>query len=192
MSKSLLSKTRKPAIYGAALAGIAMMDTPAIAAINYLNIGNSVIPFVGTGSYGLSVWFLDGVTTIGGIYQFNDGLGRTLNNVAMNAILGPVGYGSPITVGNPGFTGGIMAPTSVTGVYTFGFRTTANQTGWVQIDFGVPGGPVTYLAAAYRDEPGGMILAGTNVPEPAANAALAGLAALAAGVVYRKRRKQKA
>jgi hypothetical protein len=120
----------------------------------------------------------------------NDSIGKTLNALYGFALVGfNIALASQtITVGQS-FVKFTTFGTGAAGIATFGFKTAANQVGWLKLDFGGPLGPVTFLAAARNDEPGGSIHSGTGaaaVPEPT-SLALAGLAALALGA--RARRK---
>ena len=88
---------------------------------------------------------------------------------------------------------GIGLGASASGTNLFGFRTTDNRFGWLRLDFGGPGGPVSYLDGAFNTTTGQGIVAGSviAVPEPR-SAALMGLTALAAGATALRRRKKRA
>lgn len=123
--------------------------------------------------------------------QFNDMFGKSFSNAAGNGdvagfVFAPAG--NIITTGMAFQTVYGVLSTS-TGTATFGFKTTANEVGWIRINFGGFGNAVTYLAAAYNNTPGGQIVSGQSaIPEPLTGmGALAGLALGAAGI--RRRRK---
>lgn len=147
--------------------------------------------------YGASTFtfdFVPGSATGMDFLQWNDSLGKSFSyNAGAGDIAGFV-YAplSNLVTTGMSFVSGYGAGTSASGTATFGFRTHANQVGWIRINFGGTGGPITYLAAAYNDTPGGSIHSGTfAVPEPSTGmAALAGLAMGAAGM--RRRRKKQA
>jgi hypothetical protein len=128
-------------------------------------------------------------------FQWNDGIGKTFYPIGDLAgiNLSLLGYSNYITNGAV-FYSGIGAGPSLSGTYTFGFLTTAGQVGWIKVNFGGAGGPVTYLAAAYETDVGTGIHIGTGasaIPEPSSFAAL-GLGALALGAVgVRRMRKGK-
>lgn len=100
-----------------------------------------------------------------------------------------VGASTTLTTSFPGFANLIPFGKSDTGTRFIGFLTAANQVGWIKFDLGGAGGPITYLAAAFNNTPGGTIYVGTydetrpptpGVPEPS-SAALIGLGLLASG-----------
>ncbi len=125
--------------------------------------------------------------------QFNDSFGKSFtNNGGAGDIAGFVfaPAGNLITTGMAFVFGyGVLSTSS--GTATFGFKTDANQVGWLRINFGGFGNAVTYLAAAFNDTPGESIVSGQSaIPEPITGmGALAGLALGAAGV--RRRRASK-
>jgi len=163
--------------FGAALASTYLAPS-AEAAIVTLTPNPGSVPFSGGGTYGLYIELIPGAASF---YQFNDTIGKSIG-----AALGLVGFGSAqasneITA-NQGFASFLSILPNQAGTQTLGFLTTANQVGWIRINFGGTGGAVTYLAAAFNDTPGGSIHAGdtTPVPEPG-SLALAALASLALG-----------
>lgn len=131
--------------------------------------------------------------------QFNDSRGKSF--LAAGTVISgfrQVAFSSAITTGQT-FTGGFSLSPSASGTATYGFRTTANQVGWIRMDLGGPGGPISYLAAAFNDTPGGSIGAGHVVAAPIPEVStgtffLAGLGTLALGAVgvrrLRKRRSE--
>jgi PEP-CTERM motif len=182
--------TKIVATFGAGLASTFLAPSAEGAIISLTPTPGSV-PFnplpVPTFSFTVPVHLSPGSFSFG---QYNDGIGKTFNNN-----FGLIGFrtapaSQTITIGQ-NFYGTRGRSQFAAGTSTFGFLTSANQVGWIRINFGGLGNPVTYLAAAYNDTPGGSIHSGSTtaeVPEPT-SLALAGLAALALGARARRKRE---
>lgn len=184
------------ASFGAGLA-CAYLAPSAEGATIVLTPSPATVPYQGGGFQNdVPVHLSPGSFVVG---QYNDGIGKSF--FAGAGLLGflDVPASQVISTGQSfiGFIGGIGPSWTVT--RTYGFKTTANQVGWVRINFGGAGG-VTYLAAAYNDEPGCSIHSGGEaipcdttppVPEPSM-LALAALGSLALGArsVRQMRKKQ--
>ncbi|WP_309387402.1 hypothetical protein [Cerasicoccus frondis] len=185
--------------YGSALSSVAIVATPASAAIVQLSFSPNAVPYSGGGWFGTSV-NIDQIPG-GNIWQYNDTYGRTLvvKYTSVNAIAGitMVGKGQPLGSSDY-FSGGIPGPLSYypNGTHTIGFITDSNQVGWIRIAFGPLSTTIHYLYGAYNDTPGGTIIAGVEgapiIPETSTTIALAGLSALAIGVGIREKRRRKA
>ena len=173
------------AVFGAALSSLVVLQAPAVeATIVELNIGPSVNPYVPI--FGSIYVSLTAPGTGPFVFlQYNDNIGKTVGGITNVPGIALVNPGSLITTGQ-GFNATVPFSLSASGTATVGFLTTGNQVGWLQMNLGGPAGDITYLAAAFNDEPGGSITAGQlsdsePVPEPAAMTALAALSTLALG-----------
>ena len=173
------------AVFGAALSSLVVLQAPAVeATIVELNIDPSVNPYIPIAA-GVFVSLTAPGTGPFVFFQYNDLIGKSMygsTNLLGIALVNP---GSLITTGQ-GFNATVPFSFSSSGTATIGFLTTGNQVGWLQFDLGGPAGDITYLAAAFNDEPDGSITAGQlpdaePVPEPAAMTALAALSTLALG-----------
>ena len=172
------------ASFGAAMTAVYISPTAVEADIVDLNVPASA-PFGGSFIFD----FVGG--SADDFRQFNDSFGKSFTNNGGNGDV--VGFvfapaGNIITTGMVFQTAyGVLSTSSRTA--TFGFKTVANEVGWIRINFGGFGNPVTYLAAAYNNTPGGQIVSGQSaIPEPMSGmGALAGLALGAAGIRRRKK-----
>ncbi|MEO0796318.1 MAG: hypothetical protein AAFX93_14205 [Verrucomicrobiota bacterium] len=189
-----MNSTNKNFAYGAALSGVVLAGVPANGALVHLDIFVKQIDYNGTSLAPVFNALLAPGTFVGSFTAFNDTSGKSIGGTGGGIsawIPFPITYGSPITTGATPVSSYIGIPPFASGVFTFGFITALGQPGWIRMDLGVPGGPVTFIGAAYNDTPGSVILAGVPVPEPATTIALAGLASLAAGVGITKARRRR-
>lgn len=202
MSATSESKIPTTAHYGAAMTGMFVLTAPASAAIVGLDFSPVSLPFSSTT---FTTYAFDAVEMrtdvgsglIGSFGQFNDLLGKSV--IAGSVVgpggvdlLGPLSTGNPVSALQSFLSTGIGFGTSASGTNLFGFRTTDNRFGWLRLDFGGSGGPVSYLDGAFNTTTGQGIVAGslTAVPEPG-SAALMGLTALAAGATALRRKKKR-
>ncbi|MEO0796689.1 MAG: hypothetical protein AAFX93_16085 [Verrucomicrobiota bacterium] len=178
--------------FSAALAGVALAAPQASGAIVGLNFTPNPVTYGPTQTVSITDTL---AAPVAQFQQFNNSDGKTLS-----ADLPPISGFAYITVGQPITTGAtffslISIGATVGDTGTFAFLTATNNVGWIRVNFGGAGGPVTYLAGAWNNTPGGAIISGGGavgaVPETSTTIALAGLATLAAGVGIRKARRRK-
>ncbi|MEO0796688.1 MAG: hypothetical protein AAFX93_16080 [Verrucomicrobiota bacterium] len=176
--------------FGAALASAAIAGSPASAAIVSLSFSPTS---VATGSSNfISVSDTLGAP-IGLVFEINNGV-KGFGTAA--GITGFASFAPGATVSTGAAFGTAFSFSSgASFTANFGFITAANQVGWIQLQFGGLGGPITNVAGAWNDTPGQSIISGGGavgtVPETSTTIALAGLATLAAGVGLRKARRRK-
>lgn len=124
----------------------------------------------------------------GTVLACNDFIGKSIYNGNL-AGFRAAPASNTITANQSFFTKIAKAP-AASGTETFAFKTGIGQLGWFRVNWGGPGGAVTYIEGAYNTAPGGAIHSGGGaVPEPA-SLTLLGLAALAAGARGLKRRRE--
>ena len=185
---------RSVAGYGVAMASLSMAHYADAGIVDLTGNLNPSQPFQGPASAGSYQAILGGGADF---YQFNDTIGKTLRVFGDLAGIRIATYSNAITTGMA-FSQQLNFGTADAALRTFGFLTTSNQVGWIKIDFGGSGGAISYLAAAYNDEPDGNIHAGkfetvsTAVPEPSSAALGLGMLALGAVGLRNIRRKQAA
>ena len=137
-------------------------------------------------------------TTVGlgglfSFFQFNDDVGKSISIKSNLSGVNIFPSSSRIGPDDSFFTSLIISASASSTIFV-GFKTTADQVGWIQMDLGGAGQPILYVAAAYNTTPDGSIGVGklpdpsTAVPGP--SGALGALAALAQGRRIRKRIKQ--
>ena len=191
-----MTKTPSPKKVGAAVASFgAALSTvylsPAAVEADIVDLTPNLPASLPFGASTFVFDFVPGTATGSDMLQWNDSLGKSFSiNGGAGDLAGFIyaPLSNVITTGMT-FNSGIGVGTTQSGTATFGFLTSANQVGWIKMNFGGAGGAITYLAAAYNNTPGGAIHSGTfTVPEPTGLAALAGLALGAA--TLRRRRKQ--
>jgi hypothetical protein len=158
--------------------GAIVSFTPSPQTVNFLN-GTG---FAGCGTHPVQLG------TLGVINQCNDLLGKSIY-AGLNIVGLRTAAVSNIVTVSQAFGSKIFRTTAATGTDTFAFRTAgASRLGWFRVNFGGPGGAVTYLDGAYNTDPRAPIHVGA-VPEPV-TLSLLGLAGLAAGARGLKRRRE--
>jgi len=175
----------KTSTFGAALSGLFLAGAPAVDAVE---VNLTFTP--GSLAYGAAGTFGIAATTgaaVGSLFQFNGvggpkGLGTAGAGIQF---LKPVSYGNTINTGTF-FANYLPYGGSAFGTRILAFETVNDQVGWIRLDLGGAGNPISYLDGVWNDTPGASIIAGKPIPEPSTTA-LAALAALAMGA--RRRRK---
>ena len=198
-----ITKTKLAAAsFGAALTSVC--SAPELSAqVVDLTFTPSVVPF-NTQLAGSAVVFgiptSDGVSSVNFNF-FNDSIGRTFfgstgAGAASFAAVDPGDVFSgfvPADGGGQTFTsaffpfGIFMLGTGVTGIETFGF-VLSGQAGFFRVDFGQPGGPVTFLDGQLAV--GGSSITIPEVPTAVPEPSSVGLTALALGAVGLRRRRK--
>lgn len=184
MNKTIIN-TKNLASYGAVLASVGLAPH---AQASIIDLGGNLpgsLAYVSSTTNGNSFDLLG--TGSNNFYQYNDSVGKSASAFNGLSQLAFVNASSTLT---SAFTAPsiLSINTSSAGTGFIGFKTTAGQLGWLQLDFGGSGGAITYLAAAFNDTAGESIHVG-NIPEPSTTALL-GLGLLAAGASgVRKLRK---
>ena len=199
-----ITKTKLAAAsFGAALTS--MYSVPELSAqVVDLTFTPSVVPFDASVFAGSAVVFgiptSDGVSSVNFNF-FNDSIGRTFfgstgAGAASFAAVDPGDVFSgfvPADGGGQTFTsaffpfGIFTLGTGVTGIETFGF-VLSGQAGFFRVDFGQPGGPVTFLDGQLAV--GGSSITIPEVPTAVPEPSSVGLAALALGAVGLRRRRK--
>ena len=207
-SKNTTSHRKQVAAFGAAMGTLAVGQAPpaqaAVINLQSAGIGNILIPFNSTISYGNVPATLE---TIGGI----DVLGFEGGNFyftfpqyggGLTSGKGIGGFFTQFPTSHPLTTGSIPGSNyccgAISGSFTLGFKGNlgigTGQPGWFQVSFGSGwGDDITFLAGAIETT-GSTIHVGTSaaVPEPAAGGLIAlGLLAMGARGVRRSRRNRK-
>lgn len=123
---------------------------------------------------------------------WNDASGRSVTAAGFIQGVIQASIGNVLTAG-AAFVNTLTLPPTISGIATFGFATTSNQLGWIQVNFGAGAAtPITYVGAAFENIAGNSITIGnfgTPVPEPN-SLGLGALAALAVGASSRRRKAE--
>ena len=199
-----ITKTKLAAAsFGAALTSVCSVPELSAQVVD-LTFTPSVVPF-NTQLAGSAVVFgiptSDGVSSVNFNF-FNDSIGRTFfgSTGAGAASFAAVDPGDVFSGFVPADGGGqtftstffpfgefFLLGTGVTGIETFGF-VLSGQAGFFRVDFGQPGGPVTFLDGQLAV--GGSSITIPEVPTAVPEPSSVGLTALALGAVGLRRRRK--